>query len=1775
MAVEFGSNFITGITTATSDTDVVYKEYVDNRPGYALTSTAVTGEYYKGDVDTVTTTVGFSSSFVYDTAGSYNYPIDSSASSLNLFITGSGGGGSESTSDGNKSNIGFDWSSVCFCGSEWSYACRKFASNETIIMDASMSNKQVTTSVDGGLSWTRRTIPTPYANCSLTHANNLFVYASCYNGELITSTDAIHWTMRTASVYCSTSSAKFYGVAYGNGLWYASSSCCNSVASTDAIHWTLRTVPRANCQGCSNIVSYGNGVWLDFAYDAPRTSTDTIHWTLRTTVNNNIYAFNTRFICGEFFALTRDTSYTNPLQKSTDAIHWQGAGNLVADRTKLTGSYKFVTDIAKIGFGKKYLVVGDCSELSTSTDFLNWESCKIVDNNKWRSTVCGYNYCWYHIHQSNLTDYPNRYFISGYGYNSTSISDIIVTGASGSGGAASASYMYDISLENVSKKEGLTLCIGSGGNGGGKSWNVSNCSNWTVRTAVPNNCHVFDMTHNQGKFVAVGCGKLLTTSTDAIHWFRRTIGDVQSATNLDSVIYDYNNWLVTGGGTSNLSYGSLSASTDSIHWTQRTTGMTDDHSSIIYNDKKGTYLLNSRGCSIASSTDSIHWKQRTIGSTDSKIAEFIGYGLDYYIAGGGQYFSASTDAIHWKQRTVGNGGGSTPSNFAFAYLHPNYVLSLGVFGNERLISASTDTIHWTNRTGNSGMDILTGQKTKMNSINGEIYRHNSVNCATYSTTDTIHWVCKPFPTGGGFGFNFPAFSYGGGQFVRSYSGNSSTGVCMSSFDASSSGGCDTTISWYDGFPANAKGCVYPLDIASGGGSSPQWDIIMASNCKLSAHSNCIFGCPGTSNWSTITESGTGANTRTGVGDGEGLYSGFFNTTNITKIALVHQHDNSASITPGSGGAWTRYVVYDLVENTGSETLYEILKRLDTYNKNNSSWTGNSGDGCFNANSAKCFVSGNYTSGCLVQDSGHFKVSNCTTCAPDKFAIWGVNEDSDNDTQVLAAYWGCLSTSSGKGDSWRGQNPYQTFFSYWGNDWHSNSCSQTISSGVQTYTGVVPASISGSSGIDCSSIIYMMAYSGGTGGTPPTASSASYCFNPVGSGAAVLEYNSSDFRLSSSNTTAVGDFTVEFWYRLKSDASNPTLQTLFALGEPTENGFLSVKHDATNSALCYYYKNTAGALQSQALATSACDTWYHVALGYDASSTTFSHFLDGTRMGQYNASSAVPAVYGDRLRIGSLYDTYYSLTSLIDQGAFNGEITNFRISNNERYTSGTYTVPTPDFTLDSNTVFLTGRGESFNGSSGSQTCINIPGAAGATTSGPGLSSKYSSELNQSQYSNIISGLNGKRLGCIPTGQNGECDYRNGLKVFVSNSCACCSFSSSGGGVGGLANSGNQQGGVSNKTKFGAFCGKNCESNCSTGVGRGGFGGDAFVNPSLLSFTSRTAGTSSCYIRGAAFLNGYYMANNFASTDTITWELRTVPGPWTNYNYGGYMMAYDETNPTEVIMYTGCCQLYHTTDSIHWKMRTTPFGVNGPSDSCYVNDVNYMNNGEWAVSGCKLISISTDTIHWFLRTAGGCSGGSPLIKGVVYGNNKYMAAGHCCAYIATSTDSIAWTLRTRASSNFNSDSTPYTPAFGNGMFVVTAYESISYSTDAISWTGKNVSGTHYIYGMRFSKRKNQFFSAAYYDKIPMSSDGENWTTFSVAGGSCGQGYAAIPIHDKMLYSNSCSNYLGNLMIADFQEGSSPGKTGNTGAGGGGASYIAPLRETQIGGDGGDGYVRINWK
>jgi hypothetical protein len=214
-----------------------------------------------------------------------------------------------------------------------------------------------------------------------------------------------------------------------------------------------------------------------------------------------------------------------------------------------------------------------------------------------------------------------------------------------------------------------------------------------------------------------------------------------------------------------------------------------------------------------------------------------------------------------------------------------------------------------------------------------------------------------------------------------------------------------------------------------------------------------MGSPGTSTFMTMTEESTGANTRTSFGDGEGLYTAFFTQNNITKVALVDGSSNSLNPYEHNN-----YLIYDLVESSGNESFNDILKRLDIYQRDAPFFHNN--DSVWGDPSVLNHTAGtNGYSGLLVDSGGtDFKAFSRTGIdrgLPDKFCVMGINRDSDNDIQALCAFAGNL--QSGKGDRWRGANVEDSFWSYWGHDFHSNSQTQRIGASLQSAPGTVTQS----------------------------------------------------------------------------------------------------------------------------------------------------------------------------------------------------------------------------------------------------------------------------------------------------------------------------------------------------------------------------------------------------------------------------------------------------------------------------------------------------------------------------------------------------------------------------------------------------------------------------------------------------------------------------------------------------------------------------------------------
>lgn len=270
-----------------------------------------------------------------------------------------------------------------------------------------------------------------------------------------------------------------------------------------------------------------------------------------------------------------------------------------------------------------------------------------------------------------------------------------------------------------------------------------------------------------------------------------------------------------------------------------------------------------------------------------------------------------------------------------------------------------------------------------------------------------------------------------------------------------------------------------ISISSANAAATGWQIQMQVTGKKTALSagarQTNLGSPGSATFPTITATSTNAGSKTSFASGEGLYSAFFNQTGITKVAFVDGTGNSLDPT-----THTNYLVYDLVESTGAESFYAILKRLDEYQRTATAFQNN--DTVWGGNSVLNHTAG--YSGTLSASGGTgFKTTTSGMTGgvaqiPDRFVVMGINRESDNDIQALAAYWGNLSTTSGKADSWRGQDPFQTFWSYWGNDFHTSSSTQRIGNSTQTAPGVATSAT-------WTGEVYLMAYSYVEDVTPPT------------------------------------------------------------------------------------------------------------------------------------------------------------------------------------------------------------------------------------------------------------------------------------------------------------------------------------------------------------------------------------------------------------------------------------------------------------------------------------------------------------------------------------------------------------------------------------------------------------------------------------------------------------------------------------------------------------------
>ena len=260
--------------------------------------------------------------------------------------------------------------------------------------------------------------------------------------------------------------------------------------------------------------------------------------------------------------------------------------------------------------------------------------------------------------------------------------------------------------------------------------------------------------------------------------------------------------------------------------------------------------------------------------------------------------------------------------------------------------------------------------------------------------------------------------------------------------------------------------------------STDWKVILRYNGKkittgewssaVSASLKNSFASLGSSGFKTGSSTNTSASLRKNLGDGVGFYDAFFTKTNISRVAFVDGTSNSNDPT-----THTNYLIYDLVQTNVTESMFGIINRLDSYLSSSVSIAGN--DTVWTTSSVANLTAGaNGYSGILVASGGAaFKTTTLGMPGlipnyPNRFVVAGINFDSDNDIQMICAFSGSLAFGNGKGDSWRLLNPAQTFWSLWGDDFHTDTRLRGPARSMQTTPGVATgASYTGS--------VYVLAY----------------------------------------------------------------------------------------------------------------------------------------------------------------------------------------------------------------------------------------------------------------------------------------------------------------------------------------------------------------------------------------------------------------------------------------------------------------------------------------------------------------------------------------------------------------------------------------------------------------------------------------------------------------------------------------------------------------------------
>ncbi len=218
---------------------------------------------------------------------------------------------------------------------------------------------------------------------------------------------------------------------------------------------------------------------------------------------------------------------------------------------------------------------------------------------------------------------------------------------------------------------------------------------------------------------------------------------------------------------------------------------------------------------------------------------------------------------------------------------------------------------------------------------------------------------------------------------------------------------------------------------------------------------------------------------------------------------------------------------------------------------------------------------------------------------------------------------------------------------------------------------------------------------------------------------------------------------------------------------------------------------------------------------------------------------------------------------------------------------------------------------------------------------------------------------------------------------------------------------------------------------------GEGGKIWTSPDLVTWTSRSSGTSNT-LTCVCYGNGVFVASGSGytcySTNGISWTSVSLSYSFRKLRY---------INNRFVGVKSGSSALTAigtSTNGISWTFGTVTPGASYTQleDVAYVNGV-YIAVGAYGTKGVVL--SSTDLATWNVVTITLAYG----LNGIVWDGSKFVSVSDTEDYCMTSTNGTSWTINTGA----YLPGTVYSLNYFNGLFVAVGVNYIQVSFDGLEW------------------------------------------------------------------------------------------------------------------------------